>query len=127
MNCIYCKGKIEPRATTCPHCGAPVGKECGSGLEDIPEMLRNAANTVTNTIANIVKPNENGRKSKYLAGLLGIFLGGFGIHNFYLGRNERAIVQLLLFWTGISEVWGFIEGLLCLFGDYKDGKGQSLQ
>ncbi len=28
------------------------------------------------------------QKSKIIAGILGIFLGGFGIHNFYLGRHH---------------------------------------
>lgn len=69
---------------------------------------------------------RSGRKNRYLAGLFGIFLGTFGIHNFYLGRTGRGIVQILLCGTGISTVWGFIEGLLCLFGQYEDGKGQPL-
>ena len=35
------------------------------------------------------------QKSKIIAGILGIFLGGFGIHNFYLGRTTRAVIQLV--------------------------------
>ena len=36
------------------------------------------------------------RKSKAAAGLLGIFLGCFGFHNFYLGYTGRAVAQLLI-------------------------------
>ena len=36
------------------------------------------------------------KKSKIGAGLLGIFLGGFGVHNFYLGYKDKAIAQLFL-------------------------------
>lgn len=32
-------------------------------------------------------------KSKTTAGLLGIFLGWIGIHNFYLGYKKKAIIQ----------------------------------
>jgi hypothetical protein len=34
------------------------------------------------------------RKSKLAAGLLGIFLGSFGVHNFYLGYIAKAIIQV---------------------------------
>lgn len=58
-------------------------------------------------------PNQ---KSKLVAGLLGIFLGGFGVHNFYLGRTGRAVLQLVitLLSFGIASIWGFIEGILIL-------------
>lgn len=62
------------------------------------------------------------QKSALAAGLLGIFLGGLGIHNFYLGRTGLAVAQLLisllsfglLAWA--SALWGFVEGILYLVG-----------
>lgn len=60
------------------------------------------------------------QKSKMAAGLLGIFLGGLGIHNFYLGYTGKAIAQLLIsllslgFLAVISGIWGLIEGILIL-------------
>lgn len=44
------------------------------------------------------------RKSKLIAGLLGIFLGSLGIHNFYLGYTKKAIIQVSV--TGGSIVLG---------------------
>ena len=35
-------------------------------------------------------------KEKVVAGLLGILLGGFGIHKFYLGYTAPAVLMLLL-------------------------------
>lgn len=56
-------------------------------------------------------------KSQVVAGLLGIFLGGYGIHNFYLGKKDIAIIQLVLtLVTGIGAIWGLVEGALILFG-----------
>lgn len=48
------------------------------------------------------------QKSKIIAGILGIFLGGLGIHNFYLGRTTRAVIQLVLtiFTFGVASLWG---------------------
>ena len=34
------------------------------------------------------------RKSKLAAGLLGIFLGSFGVHNFYLGYIAKGVIQV---------------------------------
>lgn len=59
-------------------------------------------------------------KSKVLAGLLGIILGAFGVHNFYLGYTGKAVAQLLItvlslgFLSFVSAIWGIIEGILIL-------------
>jgi len=61
-----------------------------------------------------VRPYYRNPKSKIAAGLLGIFLGGFGIHKFYLGRIGWGIVYLLFCWTYIPGIIGFIEGIVYL-------------
>ena len=73
-------------------------------------------------------------KSKLAAGLLGIFLGGFGVHNFYLGYTGKAVAQLLItlltcgFGAFVSGVWGLIEGIMLLTGSIKvDGKNVPLK
>ena len=43
-----------------------------------------------------------------------ILLGGFGIHEFYLGKIGQGILYLLFCWTFIPAVIGFIEGILYL-------------
>lgn len=62
-------------------------------------------------------PNQ---KSKLAAGLFGIFLGAFGVHNFYLGFTGKAVAQLLItilslgMLSFVSAIWGLIEGILIL-------------
>ncbi|NMP25155.1 TM2 domain-containing protein [Sulfobacillus harzensis] len=53
-------------------------------------------------------------KNKLAAGLLGLFLGGLGIHKFYLGQTGRGILFLVFFWTGIPAIIGFIEGIVLI-------------
>jgi len=57
-------------------------------------------------------------KSRLTAGLLGIFLGGFGVHRFYLGYTSIGVLQILvtIATCGIGSLWGMIEGILILTG-----------
>jgi TM2 domain-containing membrane protein YozV len=48
-------------------------------------------------------------KSKTAATLLALFLGGIGIHKFYLGKWVQGTFYLLFFWTMIPSIIAFIE------------------
>ena len=56
------------------------------------------------------------KKDKVVAGILGIFLGGFGVHKFYLGMTTPGIIMLVAsFLTcGVSGFIGLIEGIIYL-------------
>lgn len=54
-------------------------------------------------------------KSKTTAGLLQLFLGGFGVGRFYLGHAGIGVAQLLLWIVGIATSWLGV-GLVLLFG-----------
>ena len=49
------------------------------------------------------------RRDEVIGVLLAIFLGNFGIHQFYIRRNGLGILYLCFFWTGISAILGFID------------------
>ena len=53
------------------------------------------------------------RKSRATAGLLALFLGGFGAHRFYLGQ-PIAWVYLIFFWTYIPMLISLVEAALFL-------------
>ncbi len=55
-------------------------------------------------------------KNKIAAALLAFFLGGFGVHKFYLGENFGGILYLLFFWTFIPSILAFFDflGLLLM-------------
>ena len=73
-------------------------------------------------------------KQWMVALLLGLFFGGFGVHNFYLGYTNRAIIQLILtiivIGAPVTAVWVLIELIMILMrsGSYGyDAQGQPLQ
>jgi TM2 domain-containing membrane protein YozV len=63
------------------------------------------------------QPNMNlPVKSKLVAILLAFFLGGLGIHRFYLGQSGAGVLMLLFCWTGIPSIIALIDfiALLCM-------------
>ncbi|MBQ4133322.1 MAG: TM2 domain-containing protein [Desulfovibrionaceae bacterium] len=82
--CQNCGNQIDPRATLCLSCGCQIRPVIPKG------------------------------KSRVAAGILGILLGGLGIHKFYMGRIGFGILYLLFFWTWIPAIIGFIEGIIYL-------------
>jgi TM2 domain-containing membrane protein YozV len=53
-------------------------------------------------------------KSRPLAILLALLLGGFGIHRFYVGPISWGIAYLVFFWTGIPAFLGWLEAIYWL-------------
>jgi len=68
-------------------------------------------------------------KSKLIAGLLQIFLGGFGIGRFYLGDTKTGVWQIVVtvLTCGIGSLWGLIDGIIILATDSKDMNGLPLR
>lgn len=140
----YCKNCGEPymteEAVMCVKCG--VAKGDGSNYcQNCGKPVAPGANVCTNCGVAVGAGTSNGMKSKVAAGLLGIFLGAFGVHNFYLGYTGKAVTQLVLTIVGIIlscigigafivlgiEIWGLVEGIMILTGKInKDAKGMPL-
>ena len=55
-------------------------------------------------------------QKKLIAGLLGILLGGLGIHKFYLGLTTPGIIQIVItvVTCGFGSILGLIEGIIYL-------------
>ena len=92
--CPNCGVQTVIGACFCPHCGVALSQPVIAGEQ----------------------------KSKIVAGLLGILVGAFGVHNFYLGYTGKAVAQLLITLLScgvgsmITSIWGLIEGVLILTG-----------
>jgi TM2 domain-containing membrane protein YozV len=92
--CSECGEIIRAKAEICPKCG-----------------VRQFAAPTSAPPPAAPAPIPNGR-TKTTAGLLAIFLGGLGVHKFYLGRNIQGVFYLLFCWTFIPAIIGFLEGIV---------------
>lgn len=116
---VFCTGcGINPLNSRnfCQNCGQPTNSESEVCVSCGVKLKYNSTNDAV--------------KSKLAAGLLGIFVGEFGIHRFYLGFTGIGIVQIIvtIITFGIGGIWGFIEGILILAGSMdKDAKGRPLK
>ncbi|MBR2438724.1 MAG: TM2 domain-containing protein [Lentisphaeria bacterium] len=79
MNCPNCNNPITPEVSYCPKCGR--------------------------AFQNPSSENILLQKNRLVYILLGIFLGCWGVHNFYAGYIKRAVIQLLL---SVLLCWTFI-------------------
>lgn len=70
MFCKECGNQIPDAAAICLKCGVPTG------------------------VALLTGTKSNKSRTAYV--LLGFFLGGLGIHNFYAGYTGKAVAQLLI-------------------------------
>lgn len=114
MFCSNCGNEVDSKAVACPKCGVSPLQEkkfcynCGVKIEE---------NQAVCIKCGIGLPRSGAHKKKLIAGILGIVLGDFGIHKFYLGSWGWGIIYLLFCWTYIPALVGFIEGILYLFMD----------
>ena len=105
---------------------------CGNELKEGGDICLKCGKIV-NDRARYNENKDPNAKSKIVSGILGILLGCFGVHNFYLGYTSKAIAQLLItllscfILSPISAIWGLIEGILILTGSInQDADGRPL-
>lgn len=131
MFCKNCGAPIDPNAAICTRCGFAKGtgasfcENCGQAVAPGAAVCMQCGFPIQQQPA--YDPSQ--QKSKMAAGLLGIFLGGLGVHNFYLGYTGKAIAQIALsLCFGVGAIWGLIEGIMILTGSIdKDAKGIPLK
>ena len=109
MKCQYCGNEVAPGVQNCPSCGA-------ASPQPVQQPPMNAPGAqYAQPVANVPAGYE--QKSRVVYILLGLFLGGFGIHNFYAGYHLRGVIQLLIVlflgwlivpWIAVG-VWVLIE------------------
>ncbi|MBQ7340023.1 MAG: TM2 domain-containing protein [Clostridia bacterium] len=92
MFCEKCGQEIAEGAEFCSNCGAAVKKE---EVKEQPQQKE--------------KKGLNGQ-DKTIMILMGILLGGLGIHNFMMGESKKGVVKILLsICFGIGYILSIID------------------
>jgi ribosomal protein L40E len=128
MFCRNCGNEVAVDAEYCQGCGRSPANGTGY-CQNCGEPTDAEAIVCVKCGARLTSAGE-GQKSKIVAGILGILVGGFGVHRFYLGFIGIGIVQIVvtLVTCGAGSLWGFIEGILILTGNFdKDAKKRTLK
>ena len=73
---------------------------------DIPAFPTNASSVSFSTGEQGMVGQQYSTKRKAVAIVLALFVGGLGIHNWYLGYKKKALVQALLSTLGIAIIIG---------------------
>lgn len=129
MYCKNCGAEINENAVACMSCGFAKGTgnrfcaNCGQ------EVTPGAAFCV-NCGASTTPAVNTEQKSKLVAVLLAFFLGGIGIHDFYLGYTKYGIIKIVLtVCTGCGGgIWALIDFVRLLTGSlHTDANGVELK
>lgn len=124
--CQNCGAELTVGVPKCRYCGA------AAAAPQMPASVQTAP--VAGGHPHPFPTGAVEQKSKIAAGILGILLGAFGIHNFYLGFTGKGLAQLLItvltcgYGGLISGIWGLVEGIMILTGSIAtDAKGVPLK
>ena len=93
--CCSCGKEMAEGTLSCPHCGVPAEKKKQSNKDFITTLL------------------------------LCFFLGGFGVHRFYVGKVGTGLLQLFTF--GGFGVWAIIDLVTICCGKFKDKSGNYIK
>jgi len=96
--CYACGAELDLRVEVCPHCGV------GQPMQPFLRGGRRAKR----------------EKSKGGATLLALTLGGVGAHRFYLGQPKIGIAMLLLSWTFLPVLAGWVDFVRFTFMSDRD-------
>jgi TM2 domain-containing membrane protein YozV len=120
--CTNCAAPVHAGAAACVSCGFnPMAQRnfcSGCGAATLPGQVvcTSCGRAVGRIGSGAPVPGQYGDKNKIAAGLLGIFLGAFGVHKFYLGRTNPAVVMLVVSLVGAIVTLGIATAIMGIIG-----------
>jgi len=127
--CTKCGAQNDDFSRTCSQCQAelPVisGKQTTAYQAEHQPSYEPSYQPIQPPSALYAQPEmqdwkQAGSDKKIVAGILGIVLGGFGIHKFILGYQREGLIMLLVSvlscftLAGVMHVIGIVEGIMYL-------------
>lgn len=144
MFCPQCGSQVSSGSSFCTVCGARVEassspKPVASRPTPLPQTLAPPVGQPLSEVSfkgsapHGIDPKTGlpySHRSKIVAGVLQICLGGFGVGRFYTGHTGIAIAQIAVTFVtcGLGAFWPLIDGILMLVGDSpRDAEGKPLR
>ena len=121
MYCKNCGKELEEANSVCISCGALPNdgdkycENCGKKVE-YTDRICAVCGRPTRTKTSKKTPSLNGRDKKKTM-LLCLFLGGLGVHNFYMGEMNKGLLKIV---TTVFLGVGLILALIDLIKIIKD-------
>lgn len=115
--CPQCGAPIDSTATSCKFCGAEVPIQ-PQPQQQQPQYQQPQYQQPQYQPPQVIiqqqsaQPIYKSSKNKVVAAVLAFFLGGIGIHKFYLGQGGMGVLYLLFSWTFIPVFIAFIEAII---------------
>ena len=137
MYCPHCGQHLNDGDMFCSRCGASVKVEskycqnCGTKVDGYVEVCPQCG-------YHFPKENQSygTTKSRIVVGIIALFFGELGIHNFYLGYTSKGLAQLILCFAGfltcgitslVSWVWALVDAIYIFIGKInEDSDGNPL-
>ncbi len=123
MFCRNCGKELIGTPEICLGCGAKplVGtnfcQACGTETNQMAEICVKCGVRLAKAEEIDVSP-----KSRLAVTLLAWFLGGFGVHRFYLGKIGTGILMIITF--GGLGIWALIDFIFAVTGNMRDKEGR---
>ena len=105
--CTRCGAINDEAAQYCTSCQAPLSSVSGNvGYQPMQSV----------NPAQMTDWKQIGADKKIIAGILGILVGGFGVHKFVLGYTTEGLIQIAITFItcGVGSIIGLIEGIIYL-------------
>ena len=115
--CANCGKELNPNSFACMNCGVAsnYGAANPNANYDYNNNTNNSGVFGGTTNKNWCPPD----KDKTTAIILALFLGGWGVHNFYLGESQKGILRLLTSFIGIGGILALIDVIKMVTDSYE--------
>ena len=127
VKCSVCGADVS--GSECNYCGNTISTETPppvQAAQPLQPQVIYATPPQTIVVNQMVQQEQQiSKKSRWVAFVLAFFLGGLGIHRFYVGKVGTGILWLLT--AGFVGIGWLIDIIMTATGSFKDKYGLVLQ